>query len=305
MISVVMATFNGERFIEKQLESICRQTFLPDEIIIRDDKSTDSTLEIVSKVKKKYKNIRWKIIENAENVGYKKNFYKALTDASGDYIFLADQDDIWLNFKIEKMIEIINGDDSIWLLMSNLKSFYEEECKNRIKSEKFVSFNKVIRLNKLNHIVNTPRPGCSFCINRKLLDLYKTKIDFKVPHDNLMWQIASLESHAYLYNEITMLYRRHSSNASNNKKNTLNKRITAIQTQINDIERILKYNLSERQKKFLSKQKDVFKLRKKYIEERNILNLFLQIRYLKYYYTMRIFWVDIYYLIKFFNEGRM
>ena len=56
MISVVMATYNGERFIEEQLESICRQTILPDEIIIRDDKSTDSTLEIVSKVKKKYKN---------------------------------------------------------------------------------------------------------------------------------------------------------------------------------------------------------------------------------------------------------
>ena len=85
MISVAMTTFNGEKYIEKQIESILNQSLSVDEIIICDDGSTDNTIELM----KKY-NVQ--IIQNKKNLGYKLNFKKAMEKCKGDYIFLCDQD---------------------------------------------------------------------------------------------------------------------------------------------------------------------------------------------------------------------
>ena len=106
MISVVMATYNGERYVEKQLQSILNQSLMPDEVIIRDDGSNDSTVQIVQEFIKKHNLSSWEIKINEENLGYRKNFANLLSLANGDYIFLSDQDDEWLGDKIEKMSTI-------------------------------------------------------------------------------------------------------------------------------------------------------------------------------------------------------
>lgn len=100
MISVVIATYNGEKYIEAQLDSIRDQSMKPDEVIIRDDKSSDSTPEIVTEYIKENSLNNWKFEINEENKGYKKNFYDLLKIAKGNFIFLSDQDDVWLSEKI-------------------------------------------------------------------------------------------------------------------------------------------------------------------------------------------------------------
>ena len=107
MISVVMATYNGERFIVEQMESIRKQSLLPDEVLIFDDGSKDKTVETVEKYICDNQLKSWNIIKNKENKGYSSNFSDAMKAASGDIIFLSDQDDIWIDNKIENMVAIM------------------------------------------------------------------------------------------------------------------------------------------------------------------------------------------------------
>src|SRR5688500_584329 len=91
-VSIALCTYNGARFITEQLESICKQTMQPDEIVVCDDASTDNTLACVQNVRDKFPGISWKIIRNDQNLGYVKNFEQAISLASGDIIFLSAQD---------------------------------------------------------------------------------------------------------------------------------------------------------------------------------------------------------------------
>ena len=91
-ISVVLTTYNGEKFLKEQLDSLYNQTMLPDEIVVVDDCSNDKTVEILEKYKNT-KGLRYYV--NDVNIGVNKNFEKAIKLCQGDYIALCDQDDIW------------------------------------------------------------------------------------------------------------------------------------------------------------------------------------------------------------------
>lgn len=300
MISVALATYNGEKFIKEQLDSIFKQTVLPDEIVISDDNSDDNTLKIINGYKKRaeYKKIKIIINKNKENKGYRINFYNAIKNCSGDFIFLCDQDDIWKENKIENMITEMKKNTNILLLCSNLESFYIENCQNKVHEKHYFSLKKVKKIDKYKDFVNTPRPGCTFCINKKLANIYFNKVDFSLYHDNLLWHLACINKGAYILNKKTILYRRHSSNASNNKENVKEKRIESIQNQIKSIEYILNNSNNNRVNKYMQKQKIIFKKRMKYLIENDLFNLFFMIRYIKYYNSLRLWMVDLYYCIK-------
>lgn len=99
MISIAMATYNGGRFIRLQLDSILCQTLAFDELVICDDCSTDDTVEILQEYRDK--DSRIKIFINDHNIGFNRNFQKAIGLCEGDYIALSDQDDIWLPLHLE------------------------------------------------------------------------------------------------------------------------------------------------------------------------------------------------------------
>ncbi|WP_298014024.1 glycosyltransferase family 2 protein [uncultured Megasphaera sp.] len=102
MISVALCTYNGEKYIGEQLQSIITQTVTPDEIIVCDDCSQDNTVSIVRAALNNYKG-HWQVVCNQNNLGYRKNFEKAIGLCHGDLIFLSDQDDVWNMNKIEVM----------------------------------------------------------------------------------------------------------------------------------------------------------------------------------------------------------
>ena len=106
-ISVVMATYNGEKYIKEQMESILAQSLQYFEFIICDDCSTDSTVQILNEYAARDKRI--KVFVNEHNLGFKKNFEKAISFCSGDYIALSDQDDIWTKDHLEKLFSIIGN----------------------------------------------------------------------------------------------------------------------------------------------------------------------------------------------------
>jgi glycosyltransferase involved in cell wall biosynthesis len=111
-ISIAMCTYNGERYIQEQLDSFVDQSRKPDELVVCDDCSTDATLEILRAFAARVP-FPVRIVENETNLGSTRNFAKAIALCSGDLIALSDQDDVWRSRKLALQAEILDGDRTI------------------------------------------------------------------------------------------------------------------------------------------------------------------------------------------------
>ena len=109
MISVCIATYNGEKYIREQLDSILVQLGPDDEIVVCDDRSSDRTLELIEG----YRDSRIHVHRNEKNLGHVRNFEKAISLSRGDYLFLSDQDDVWLPGRVQEMLGQMQSDASV------------------------------------------------------------------------------------------------------------------------------------------------------------------------------------------------
>jgi glycosyltransferase involved in cell wall biosynthesis len=109
LVSVVLCTYNGDKYLEAQIQSILTQTYSSFEIIINDDASTDSTQQIISSYALKDNRIRY--FFNDKNIGVNKNFEQGFATATGKFIAIADQDDIWVPEKIQKQLSLFSSED--------------------------------------------------------------------------------------------------------------------------------------------------------------------------------------------------
>jgi len=116
--SVALCAYNGERFLNQQIESILSQTLPLDEIIICDDKSTDGTVALINNFLKQYPD-KIKFVQNAENVGAIKSFERCIKECSGDIVFLSDQDDVWHEDKVARMLSVFKKDPKALLVFSD------------------------------------------------------------------------------------------------------------------------------------------------------------------------------------------
>lgn len=141
-ISVAMCTYNGEAFLKEQLDSIRAQTFPPSELVICDDCSSDATLEILSAFKENC-NFPVVIIANTQNMGVSKNFENAIAHCSGEFIALADQDDIWQSTKNEEIIRAFEKNPNCGYVFSNADLIDEQGQLLGIDLWQSIGFNKI------------------------------------------------------------------------------------------------------------------------------------------------------------------
>lgn len=133
-VSVVVTTYNGDQYISEQLESILNQERKPNEVIIVDDCSSDTTPEIISEYSSRHSDII-NVFENEENMGIAKNIEKGLNIASGDIIAISDQDDVWHEKKLMAQVDILKHEDCD-LVFHNSKLFSKNEDINSTLWEK-------------------------------------------------------------------------------------------------------------------------------------------------------------------------
>jgi glycosyltransferase involved in cell wall biosynthesis len=112
LVSVAIATYNGEKYITEQLRSIIDQSFKNIEIIITDDASLDNTVLIIKEFQQQYGFI--KLYSNAINSGVTKTFENSFKNCTGNFIAIADQDDIWELHKIETLVNTIGHEDAVY-----------------------------------------------------------------------------------------------------------------------------------------------------------------------------------------------
>ncbi len=204
LISIAMTTYNGEVFLEAQLESIVNQTYPNIEIIICDDSSTDQTLNILQKYSH-IDNITY--YSNTAQLGVVKNFEKALSLCRGEYIALADQDDIWDINKLEILYENIG--DSL-LIHSDAKLIDQDN--NLLARSYFLFSNKKLRVETFEYFFNNDVTGCTTLFNKKLLELALPFPDTVIMHDWWLALCASKESKIKYLNKTLISYRQHQSN---------------------------------------------------------------------------------------------
>lgn len=201
LVSIAIATYNGEKYLRKQLESIYNQSYKNIEVIVCDDCSTDKTIEILREYEKKY---GLKIFINEFNLGYVKNFEKAISLCNGNYIALSDQDDIWLEEKIEILIkeignnllihsdcELIDDNDNI-IQKSWKKEIFSHQC-----YEDFLFSNVVT--------------GCTILFKRELLKSALPFPDGLAYHDWYIAILAAKQNKIKYLNKSLIKYRQHSS----------------------------------------------------------------------------------------------
>ncbi|MBR2043819.1 MAG: glycosyltransferase family 2 protein [Clostridia bacterium] len=220
-ISVAMATYNGMRFIEKQLDSIREQFLLPDEVIICDDCSTDGTADFINEYIERYSLFGWKLFRNSENLGFKRNFLLALSKTQGDIVFLCDQDDLWQRDKTEKMSRIMEQNSGIFALSSSF-TFINENDTEINKSGEALNHGLINIKNAKSSLISVPlrvamhsniSPGCTAVVRKELINLFCEKSDSVLPHDWEINIVAAAKQGLYFLNQSLSFYRIHSSNA--------------------------------------------------------------------------------------------
>lgn len=223
MISVVITAYNGEKYIEKQLASIQEQTLKADEVIILDDVSSDSTVDIVERYIYQHNLSNWRCYTNTKNLGYKQNFKNGIKKAQGDFVFLCDQDDVWKKNKIETMVGIMQENPQILALNCATSIIDADDSEVPVKLKKnYQNSNflyhrgKLERLQYFNYeyvMKHNLTPGCAMCIRKGLSEQFLSTYKCHMPHDWHLNLLASIHSGCCFLNEKLVEYRVHDTNA--------------------------------------------------------------------------------------------
>lgn len=219
MIDILMATYNGEKYLEEQLESIVNQSYDDWKLIIGDDCSTDRTVAILTKYQQMYPNKIFFHVNVTPSGSAQNNFFQLIDYVNNDYVMFADQDDIWLKDKIKltfnmmRKAEFENGNRTPLLVHTDL--CVVDQDLSVINNSIFAMQNMDYKRDKLNNLlVSNIVTGCTVMINKALLDLLNVKPQKSVMHDMWLGLVAAAFGKIYFINKATILYRQHGRNTN-------------------------------------------------------------------------------------------
>ena len=214
-VSIALCTYNGAEYLVQQMDSILAQTYPIYEIYISDDRSSDDTVRIIQEYADKYPFIHYSV--NVENQGYIKNFSLAISKTTGDYVALADQDDIWTPDHIEKLIDNI-GDKAICVgdcLMVDSEGYSLGKTFSDVKHNLWIPEGDVSKAYRIIHNAS-PYQGASMLIERGWISRFLPIPDFAGFHDAYLAACASLTKGIVVIPNIITRYRIHKGQVSKN-----------------------------------------------------------------------------------------
>jgi glycosyltransferase involved in cell wall biosynthesis len=212
-ISVCMTSCDGERFIAMQIDSILPQLDGDDELVICDDCSFDSTLSII----RGYKDPRIRLVRNEVRLGVIKNFEKCIAMAGNEIIFLADQDDIWMDDRVKKISGLFAENPETTLVLSNARVIDDS---GRVVKDRFLKIYNPVNsglVKAIKNIVKNNYLGAAIAF-RKEMARYILPIPGDVPmHDMWIGILNDIYGRTYYLDEPLIQYRRHSGNLTSDR----------------------------------------------------------------------------------------
>ncbi|RFM35850.1 glycosyltransferase family 2 protein [Chitinophaga silvisoli] len=241
-VSVCMAVYNGERFIKAQCESILKQLAANDELIVSDDHSTDNTIAIVESLNDK----RVKIVQNTLGKGAIKNFQHAIIQATGELIFLSDQDDVWMDDKVERTLPLFEQYD---VVVSDATIVDENLSEIAPSLLAFINGGKGI----IKNMLKSTYYGSCMAFKRSLLPHILPFPDtIEIGHDLWIGLVGEmLNAKVFFYQQPLIMYRRHSAAFTNTgqgkSKRSLNAKLRGRVIMIREVIRFyLKHRLCKK-----------------------------------------------------------
>lgn len=238
MISVCIATHNGDKYIKRQLETILSQLGESDEVVISDDGSTDETLSFINDMDDN----RLKVFNFIQPIKTKHsheyvchNFENALRHAKGDYIFLSDQDDIWLQNKVEVCMRALQEHDLV------LHEFMHIDENDIVTQE--LHYNGTFR--HKNYLLRVGKHyGCAMAFRRSVLDYALPFPKHLLLHDYWIGILAETLGDFYFEEQPLLRYRIHLQNTSQTKNSLRFKLSYRMRTMYNVLKRVMCYKLN-------------------------------------------------------------
>ncbi len=257
-VTILLATYNGATYIHRQIDSLLQQTHTNWHLLIRDDNSTDDTLNILIEYEKKYpENIKI-LYSGTKNVGSVRNFsllLQAIPEAK--YIMFCDQDDEWKKNKIEttlllmQQLESQYGNQHSLLVFTNFQ--YVDENINIIESKRNFIVNRFKNISFPRLLAQNPVYGCTTMINRALANKVKMIPSQAENHDYWIALVASICGTIFYHEEKTIFYRQHGKNISGAfDNNSIKKRFVRIILQRESLQ------IAERKRRMLQTLKEMY-----------------------------------------------
>lgn len=212
LISIALATYNGEKYLKEQLDSILAQTISDYEVIVCDDCSSDSTMSFLNEYAKK--DSRFKIFQNEKNLGFKKNFEKILSLCSGEFIAFCDQDDVWTKDHLEILLNNIGANDCI---CGNASMIDGEGNPLNMTMRDFIPVRIIPQNNEVffeHELYGNIVQGAASMIRRKLVCEALPIPGNVVYHDWWIALVASINSGCSYIDQVVLKYRRHEENVT-------------------------------------------------------------------------------------------
>lgn len=213
-ISIAMATYNGAKYLQEQLDSFILQSRLPDELVVCDDGSSDETVDILKEFAS-IASFTVRVICNKNNLGYTKNFEKALSLCSGDLIFLSDQDDVWFKNKLEVVEQVFVAEFALMVVIND-----QEITDEYLRLTGNTIFSNTKALGYGNSWLSA---GCCTAIRSDFRDLLLPFPSELGSHDGWIHKVAIFLNVRKVIPDVLQLYRRHSVNSSESMASILNK----------------------------------------------------------------------------------
>jgi glycosyltransferase involved in cell wall biosynthesis len=254
MISIALACYNGENFIYEQIQSILNQTMIDLEVIVCDDKSTDNTVKIIQNIGDN----RIKLFQNVDQLGVVKNFEKAISLCNGEYIALSDQDDIWVEKKLEKQLHqyIIEREKypSGPLLLYHDLILVDKELK--VLEDSFWKLYKISNFSLAKNLFDNHVTGCTTFFDKITCEYYLPFISSEILHDHSMAILTNCFGKNIEMNERLIKFRRHDTNStSTNKEKNFLKRLTYTNQYEKEIKFAIKFYSENKQRLNETQQK--------------------------------------------------
>jgi glycosyltransferase involved in cell wall biosynthesis len=204
-VSIAMTTYNGARYLGEQLDSFLSQTRQPDELVVCDDGSSDATVEILEAFRQKSP-FKVFIYRNETNLGYVKNFEKALSHCEGDIVFLSDQDDVWFGNKIEEVEQLFLAKPNVRVILNN--QFVTDS--NLVPS----SYSFLSNINAVGVGESWFVSGCCTTIRKDFFPIILPIPRDAQGHDTWISKLAEALSVKYVFATSLQYHRRHGENSS-------------------------------------------------------------------------------------------
>ena len=224
MVDILMATYNGEAFLEEQVQSIINQTYREWRLLVHDDGSTDKTMEILHRLAEEDERVV--VIEDGvQRLGVARNFIHLVKQSAAAYCMFCDQDDVWLPHKVEKMVHAIEQYNQGIPQVVYANAFLWSPDRGIISDKNTLTYPTTLRQTLF---LNTGIQGAAAIFNRSMCEVIEQPLSYYAMHDHVLLLAGICFGEVHYLHESLMYYRQHENNLTGNAPGSIAKKITLM-----------------------------------------------------------------------------